>query len=94
MTPIVIPEKCACEQNNWERRPGEGGTLIVCRTCGYIGVIAEADLTAPSLHKVTLTLCSLCLSGAGGECHTPGCSLWFHRAPDTRVYLDPAPEEG
>jgi hypothetical protein len=40
MIPIVIPETCACEENNWERRPGDGGTLIVCRTCGYIGLIA------------------------------------------------------
>lgn len=36
----------------------------------------------PTLHDVCLTLCSLCLDGAGGECHTPGCALWLNRAPD------------
>lgn len=36
----------------------------------------------PTLHLVTLWLCSLCLDGAGGECHTPGCALWINRAPD------------
>ena len=36
----------------------------------------------PTTHEVTLILCSLCLRGAGGECHTPGCALWINRAPD------------
>lgn len=36
----------------------------------------------PRLRRVVLTLCSLCLKGAGGECHTPGCILWLNRAPD------------
>lgn len=36
----------------------------------------------PKLYTVTLTLCELCLDGAGGECHTPGCALWINRAPD------------
>lgn len=36
----------------------------------------------PTLHEVRLTLCSLCLDGAGGECHTPACALWINRAPD------------
>lgn len=35
-----------------------------------------------TLHKVTLHLCSLCIDGAGGECHTPGCAMWLNRAPD------------
>ncbi len=27
-------------------------------------------------------LCNLCLDGAGGECHTPGCVMWLSSAPD------------
>lgn len=34
------------------------------------------------LTTVELRLCDLCLSGAGGECHSPGCALWMNRAPD------------
>lgn len=36
----------------------------------------------PTLTRVTLTLCSLCLSGAGGICHVPGCALCRKAAPD------------
>jgi hypothetical protein len=36
----------------------------------------------PALRRVTLVLCADCLGGSGGECHTPGCALWFNRAPD------------
>ena len=32
------------------------------------------------VHLVHLYLCDPCLDGAGGECHTPGCSLWMHLA--------------
>lgn len=39
----------------------------------------------PTLRQVVLTLCSLCLSGAGGECHVPGCALYLNRAPDIPV---------
>ena len=42
----------------------------------------------PTLTRVAMRLCDPCLSGAGGECHTPGCALWLKRAPDLR--LDPA----
>jgi hypothetical protein len=35
----------------------------------------------PTLHAVTMTVCSLCLEGAGGECHTPGCVFIYHDAP-------------
>ena len=28
------------------------------------------------------TICSACLDGEGGECHTPVCVLWLMRAPD------------
>lgn len=43
----------------------------------------------PTLHRVELTLCSLCLDGAGGECHTPGCALWINRAPDLSLRAHP-----
>ena len=36
----------------------------------------------PGLNRVTLILCDLCLNGAGGECHVPGCAFWLNRAPD------------
>lgn len=99
MSAVTLPEGifCACESNRWKRIPGEGGTIIACTTCGYIAAIVSEggaeDSPGISLHKVTLILCSLCLNGEGGECHTPGCSLWLHRAPDTAIYLTPEPEE-
>lgn len=34
------------------------------------------------VHLVQLWLCDLCLDGAGGECHSPGCAMWINRAPD------------
>lgn len=37
------------------------------------------------VRLVQLRLCDLCLDGKGGECHTPGCSLWLNRAPDAPV---------
>ena len=46
-------------------------------------------LAGISLHRVTLTLCSLCLNGEGGQCHTPGCALWLKAAPDCPLYLEP-----
>jgi hypothetical protein len=36
-------------------------------------------------RAVVLSLCGLCLHGAGGECHTPGCALWMNRAPDAPI---------
>lgn len=36
----------------------------------------------PTLHTVTLTLCSLCLDGEGGECRVTGCALRITRGPD------------
>lgn len=35
----------------------------------------------PTLHNVTATICSMCLDGAGGECHTPGCAFIYHDGP-------------
>ena len=42
----------------------------------------HCEWSADGLYRVTLTLCSRCLRGEGGECHTPGCGLWLNRAPD------------
>lgn len=41
------------------------------------------------VRMVQLWLCDLCLDGAGGECHTPGCSLWINRAPDLSLRNNP-----
>ena len=93
MTPVVLPPgiDCHCERNDWQRFPGDGGEIIACRECGKIAAIPGpgAPYASPgvSLHKIRLTLCSLCLLGEGGECHTPGCSLWINRAPDLPVTL-------
>lgn len=35
-----------------------------------------------AVRVVMLNLCSLCLSGAGGECHVPDCALYLRSAPD------------
>lgn len=43
------------------------------------------------LHTVTLTLCELCINGVGGECHSPGCDLWIHRAPDIPILAAQGP---
>lgn len=33
------------------------------------------------LHRIVLYVCQLCLDGAGGECHVPGCAYWMKDAP-------------
>ena len=38
------------------------------------------------VEGVTLTLCSLCLNGAGGQCHTPGCALYMSAGPDLPLW--------
>jgi len=40
------------------------------------------------LRRVTLWLCDLCLHGAGGECHSPGCALFLNRAPDLPIAME------
>jgi hypothetical protein len=50
-----------------------------------------AEACEPYLTEVTLTLCSLCLDGRGGECHTPGCALWMNRAPDIPLWHEVNP---
>jgi hypothetical protein len=32
-------------------------------------------------------MCDLCLAGAGGECHVPGCAFWLNRAPDLPIIV-------
>jgi hypothetical protein len=44
------------------------------------------------LRRVTLNLCEPCINGEGGECHTPGCALWMHSAPDIPI-LDAMTED-
>lgn len=39
-------------------------------------------MAEPTLHRVVITLCNLCIDGAGGMCHVPGCALIRNRAPD------------
>lgn len=43
----------------------------------------------PEVHTVQIPMCDLCLDGAGGECHTPGCIFWINRAPDLPIRSDP-----
>lgn len=40
----------------------------------------------PKLRRIVVVICDLCLSGAGGECHVPGCILWLNRAPDMPLH--------
>lgn len=47
-----------------------------------------------NLYLVELTICGLCLAGAGGQCHTPGCALWLNRAPDLSLIDRVLMEEG
>lgn len=42
-------------------------------------------MSDPQLNYVEIVLCDLCLDGAGGECHVPGCALWMSRAPDIPI---------
>ena len=36
----------------------------------------------PTVATLTLPICSLCLGGAEGECHVPGCVFWMCPAPN------------
>lgn len=54
------------------------------RPDGHAGEGAAGE-TDPQVQLVTLPICSLCLDGAGGECHVPGCALWMKRAPDVSI---------
>lgn len=52
-------------------------------TCGTV----SADDEVP-VHRYLIYLCDLCIGGAGGECHVPGCALWLNRAPDMAIDTD------
>lgn len=47
-------------------------------------------MNEPTVHTITIDLCSLCINGAGGECHVPGCALWMNRAPDIAINDHPS----
>lgn len=53
------------------------------------GTPAQADEPEIPVRLVQLWLCDLCLDGKGGECHSPGCSLWLNRAPDLSLRETP-----
>jgi hypothetical protein len=36
-------------------------------------------MTEPTMLRVTV--CELCVQGAGGICHVPGCAFWMRLAP-------------
>lgn len=57
-----------------------------CSVCGMAWP-KPAPSAEPELQFVTGTIpiCSACLDGEGGECHTPGCILWINRAPDLAI---------
>lgn len=46
--------------------------------------------TNPDLHLVEIVLCTPCMNGEGGECHSPGCAMWLNRAPDLELWGHPA----
>lgn len=45
-----------------------------------------ADTDEPNVRRVIVNLCDLCIGGAGGECHTPGCILFLNRGPDMQLH--------
>lgn len=51
---------------------------------------AMSDDVSAELAKVEAWVCDPCLTGAGGECHVPGCSFWMHDAPtgDVAAWLN------
>lgn len=42
----------------------------------------------PKLFRITGWICEACLNGEGEQCHTPGCFLIRHRAPDFPICRD------
>jgi hypothetical protein len=48
------------------------------------GIEVDHDPEIP-VRLVQIYLCDLCLDGAGGQCHVPGCALWFKSAPDISI---------
>ncbi len=39
------------------------------------------------VQEYVIWLCDLCVKGAGGECHVPGCAMWMKSAPDVPLTL-------
>lgn len=37
------------------------------------------------LINLTISVCTPCLGGDVGECHTPGCAFWMQDAPNTEL---------
>lgn len=48
---------------------------------GDVHVSVEQPVRPIRLERVTLTMCSACLDGEGGECHAAGCAFWLNTAP-------------
>lgn len=49
-------------------------------------MIGDVIVKEPKLNIVNgVYICSLCLDGAGGECHMPGCVMWINQAPDLPI---------
>lgn len=46
------------------------------------------------VRRVTVYICELCIAGAGGECHTPGCVLWLNRGPDLALHPELVEDAG
>lgn len=72
-----------------EREAGEEETLdeVEDRLVKYSNDLLLQRLEGREAGEelVTVRICPLCMAGAGGECHTPGCALWMNRAPDAPV---------
>lgn len=63
---------------------------------GFAGIEVTHDPEI-AVRLVQLRLCDLCLDGAGGQCHVPGCALWIKSAPDVPIrdyvtFIDPDAE--
>jgi hypothetical protein len=58
----------------------EMGQTTASGSCCKGGELTAECVTC--IQPILLDLCAACREGFGGECHTPGCSLWLNRAPD------------
>jgi hypothetical protein len=45
------------------------------------------DKGEPMVKMYSIWLCDMCVSGEGGECHSPGCALFLNRAPDIPLQI-------
>lgn len=44
----------------------------VCKFCEKVAAPIDGD------ELLDVKVCARCCAGLGGQCHTPGCSLWMH----------------